>query len=143
MIQLATERTITVTARTAAIPITVLSNAPYTVVGTLTLTSNKFIFPPPGSTRSGVVLDHPTTPLRIEAVARTSGDLPVEAVFSSPAGDLEIARGQLTVRSTAISWVGIMLTALALAVLGAWWARTWWAGRRRKLAERAAAGRAG
>ena len=141
LVQLATERTITVTARTAAIPITVLSNAPYTVVGTLTLTSNKFTFPPPGPTRPGVVLDHPTTPLRIEAEARTSGDLPVEATFVSPAGGLEIARGQLTVRSTATSWVGVVLTALALAVLGAWWARTWWGGRRRKRAEQAAAER--
>ena len=139
LVQLATERTITVTARTAAIPITVLSNAPYTVVGTLTLTSNKFVFPPPGPTRPGVVLDHPTTPLRIEAVARTSGDLPVEASFVSPAGGLLIARGQLTVRSTATSWVGVVLSALALAVLGAWWARTWWGGRRRKRAERAGA----
>ena len=137
LIQLASERTITVTERTAAIPITVLSGAPYTVVGTLILSSNKFAFPPPGPTRTGVVLDHPTTPLRIEADARTSGDLPVEATFVSPAGGLEIARGQLTVRSTTTSWVGVVLTALALAVLGGWWARTWWAGRRRKRAERA------
>jgi len=36
------------------------------------------------------------------------------------------------VRSTATSWVGVVLSALALGVLGAWWARTWWGGRRRK-----------
>ena len=51
-------------------------------------------------------------------------------------GSLVIAQGQLTVRSTATSIVGIVLTAAALVVLLAWWARTWQAGRRKKRAAR-------
>jgi hypothetical protein len=43
-----------------------------------------------------------------------------------------IAQEQLTVRSTATSVVGVLLTGLALAVLLTWWARTWRARRRRR-----------
>jgi hypothetical protein len=132
LVQLASDRTITLTARTGAIPITLLSGAPYTVTGTLVLKSDKFVFLPPGATRSGVVLDHATTPLRVSATARTSGDLPVTASFESPHGGLVIAQAELTVRSTATSLVGVLLTALAVAVLLSWWARTWWSGRRRR-----------
>jgi hypothetical protein len=130
LIDLSSNRTITLTARTGAIPITILSNAPYTVTGTLVVTGNKFEFLAPGSVRRGVVLNHPTTPVRIQAQARTSGDLPLVATFKSPQGGLVVAHAELTVRSTATSAVGIVLTALALAVLLAWWARTWRAGRK-------------
>jgi hypothetical protein len=129
--QLAAERTITLTASTGAIPVTVISTARYPVRASLTLTSDKFAFPD-GPTRP-LVLDHPTTPVSVQVVARTSGSaLPVVATLTSPDGSLVLARGQLTVRSTALSLVGIVLTVLALAVLATWWARTWWAGHRRR-----------
>jgi len=134
LVQLAADRTITLTARTGAIPITLLSGAPYAVTGNLVLKSDKFVFLPPGATRAGIVLNHPTTPVRVDATARTSGDLPVTATFDSPRGGLVIAQAELTVRSTATSLVGVLLTALALAVLLGWWARTWWSGRRRRAA---------
>ncbi|HEY5246036.1 MAG TPA: DUF6049 family protein [Acidimicrobiales bacterium] len=129
-------RSITLTARTGSIPITILSTAPYTVVGRLIVSSDKFQFPQ-GSSRQ-LTIDHATTPVRIQVEARTSGDLPIEAQLAAGNGSLVIAQGQLTVRSTATSIVGIILTAAALVVLLAWWARTWQAGRRKK---RAAKGR--
>lgn len=130
LIQLATERTITLTARTAPLPITILSSAPYPVVVNLTLTGDKFLFPQ-GASRSRILIDHSTTPIRIVAQARTSGDLPLNAVLTAPNGTLLIARGQFTVRSTATSVVGVVLTVLALAVLAGWWLRTSWMRRRR------------
>jgi Family of unknown function (DUF6049) len=129
-------RSITLTARTGSIPITILSTAPYTIVGRLIVSSDKFQFPQ-GSSRQ-LTIDHATTPVRIQVEARTSGDLPIEAQLAAGNGSLVIAQGQLTVRSTATSIVGIILTAAALVVLLAWWARTWQAGRRKK---RAAKGR--
>lgn len=132
-VQLATERTITLTARTGLIPVTIISSATYTVVGTLSLSGGRFVFPH-GSTRP-LKLNHNTTPVRVDVEARTSGDLPLEVSFRSPTGHLLIAAGQLTVRSTATSLVGVVLTVLALLVLLGWWARTWRAGRRRRASQ--------
>ena len=123
-------RTITITARNASIPITITSSAPYSLHGILSLTSGKLEFPR-GHTRA-VSIDHPTNSTRIDVLARTSGDLPLELTFTSPNGVLVIARGRLTVRSTATSVVGVALTALAVLVLAAWWARTWRRSRREK-----------
>ena len=123
-VTLAPERTITFTSRTAPIPITVESSAPYTLNVVLSLDSDKFTFPN-GSTRA-LTLDHPTTPVRLAAEARTSGDkLPVTVTLRTPDGLLVIARTVVTVRSTSISVVGIALTVLAGLTLLIWWGRTW------------------
>lgn len=129
-VQLATARSITLTARTGLVPVTIESSAPYTVVGLLQLTGDRFIFPH-GSTRP-MTLDHATNPVRIDVEARTSGDLPLTVTFLSPTGKLRIASGRLTVRSTATSVVAIVLTVLALLVLIGWWLLTWRDSRRKK-----------
>lgn len=133
-IQLATDRSITLTSRTAALPVTILSSAPYRVVAVLSLSSDKLQFPD-GSMRQ-VALDRSTTPVRVQVVARTSGDLPVVVDLRSPAGDLILVHGRLTVRSTATSLVGVILTLVALAVLLGWWARSSWTRRRARSAHR-------
>jgi Family of unknown function (DUF6049) len=130
-ISLAVERTITFTSRTASIPITVLSAAPFVVRVVLTLSSDKFTFPN-GATRT-MDLNHSTTSVRIAATARTSGDrLPVDVTLRTPDGGLTISRTVLTVQSTALSIVGIALTVLAGLVLLAWWVRTWRRSRQRR-----------
>lgn len=131
-IALSTENSITLTARNEPIPVTVSSSAPYTVTVKLILSSDKFTFPGQPPTGRTLVLNRSTNSVRVSAVARTSGDLPVEVTLTSPKFGLVITKPELlTVRSTATSLVGIALTGLALAVLLAWWARTWWRGRRR------------
>ncbi len=90
-IQLTTDRTITLTSRTAALPVTILSSAPYTVHAVLSLSSAKLEFPAPGSSGSTgpskteqlVVIDRSTTALRVQVVTRTSGDLPVSVSLTS------------------------------------------------------------
>jgi hypothetical protein len=130
-ITLATERTVTFTSRTAPIPITVLSAAPYPVHVVISLASDKFVFPD-GSSQT-LTLDRPTTSVRMVAQARTSGDrLPIDVTLRTPDGQLTLARTVLTVHSTAISFVGVALTVLAGAVLLAWWVRTWYKSRRRR-----------
>jgi hypothetical protein len=131
-ISLATEQTVTFTAQQASIPITVLSSAPYPVNVTVTLTSDKFVFPN-GSTVN-LHLDRPTTSVRVTARARTSGDrLPIDVTLHTQNGQLLLAHTVLTVHSTAISFVGVALTILAGAVLLFWWARTWRRSRRQRL----------
>jgi hypothetical protein len=133
-IELATERTITLTSRTGRIPITFLSSAPYPLVADVTLSSDKFEFPQ-GASFPHFTIAHSTNPLLVQVQARTSGDLPLTVTLTAPQTDpgappLVIAHGELTVRSTATSLVGILLTLLAIAVLVAWWVRTWRRGRR-------------
>jgi hypothetical protein len=130
-VSLAAEHTVTFTSRTAPIPVTVLSSAHYPIRVVVTLQSDKFTFPQ-GSMRS-LRLDRPTTPIRLEAHARTSGDrLPVVVTLRTPDLQLVIAHTTLTVHSTAISIVGIALTVLAGLVLLVWWGRTWRRARQRK-----------
>ncbi|MDA8314422.1 MAG: hypothetical protein M0010_04495 [Actinomycetota bacterium] len=131
LVKFATETTYTLTARTGVIPITVVSGAKYTVLGRLSVSGNKFLFPHHG-TRRIIRIDHATNASRVDVEARSSGDLPLHVTRTSPDGRLVFARTLLTVRSTATSLVGIVLTAVALAILLAWWARTWWSGRRRR-----------
>jgi len=107
------------------------------VIGTLSVSGNKFVFPH-RSSHPEMRLNHVTNPWRVLVKARSSGDLPLHAVFTSPNGRLVFAQRVLTVRSTATSVVGIVITVLALAVLLTWWGRTWWAGRRRRQRLRAA-----
>jgi hypothetical protein len=128
-----TKQTFTLTASTGWIPVTVDSRATYTLVGTLSVSGNKFIFPH-GSSRTSfrMKLDHPSNLLRVHVKVRTSGDLPLHVEFTSTDGHLVIAQSLLTVRSTATSVVGIVLSAIALAILLTWWGRTWWSGRRRR-----------
>jgi hypothetical protein len=129
-VSLAIQGTITFTSRTAPIPVSVLSSAPFPIKVVLSLDSNKFTFPD-GNTRS-LTLDRPTTPVRIQARSRTSGDrLPVVVTLTTPDRQLVLARSALTVHSTSISLVGVGLTVLAGLVLLVWWARTWRRGRRR------------
>jgi Family of unknown function (DUF6049) len=132
-VQLAADRTITLTARTAPIPITIVSSAPYVLEGTLSLVSDKLTFPS-GNTQT-MVLNHNTNAARLVVQARTTGDLPLHVILSTPQGGLTIVSGQVTVRSTASSLAGIVLTLVAAAVLGAWWIRTWRRSRRTRHAE--------
>ena len=128
--------TVTLTARTGWIPVTIESGAPYTVIGTLSVSGNKFVLSPRSSRRT-VRLDHATNVSRVDVLARTSGDSPLDVTFTSPNGRLVIARGLITVRSTATSVAGVALTVVALAVLLVWWARTWRSGRRKRRLRRA------
>jgi hypothetical protein len=45
-------------------------------------------------------------------------------VIRSPMGGLTLSTGQVSVRSTATSLVGILLSLGAVLVLAAWWVRT-------------------
>jgi Family of unknown function (DUF6049) len=131
LVSLAAQSTITFTSRTASIPVSVLSSATFPVKVVLSLSSDKFTFPT-GNART-LTLNHPTTPVRIQARSVTSGDrLPVEVTLTTPDGQLVIARAALTVHSTSISIVGIALTVLAALVLLVWWARTWRKGRKKR-----------
>jgi len=114
---------ITLTELTGSLPITILSNAPYTVQGTLEFMSNRLSFPN-GDTRPAVLLVPPVVSPHITVHAPTSGDFPLTVLFVSPDHRIVLAHAEITVRATPISAVGVALTIAAIAVLALWWGRT-------------------
>jgi hypothetical protein len=127
-LQVATGQSITLTSATGKLPIDIVSSAPYAMRAVVTITSDKLLFSNgvtgyrdsttivPGHNHSNVIY--------VTVRARTSGVFTVPITLTSPTGFLRLASGQITVRSTATSIVGIILSVGAVAVLAAWWVRT-------------------
>lgn len=130
LIQVPPNRSITLTARTGEIPITILSKAPYPVNVRLEVDSEKLEFP--NGARRSVDLRRRNTTERFMVRARTSGTFPLRLRLVSPDGTTVLGRSRFTVRSTAASGVGILLSAGAGAFLLVWWARHHARGRRNR-----------
>ena len=137
--QLAVEgdQTVTLTSSSGPVPVTLYSDAAYPVTATLVLSSDKLLFPN-GKTQwsAGVVLQpHHSTVVPVRVRTRTSGVFRLDVSLRSPDGTLRLVTGQLAVRSTSSSLVGIVLTVGAIAVLAIWWFRTSLRRRRARRAE--------
>jgi Family of unknown function (DUF6049) len=127
-LQVADGQSITLTSQNGTLPIDIVSSAPYAVRAILTITSDKLLFANgltgwthtttivPGHNHSNVIY--------VKVRARTSGVFTVPIMLTSPTGVLRLASGQIVVRSTTTSIVGIILSVGAVAVLAAWWVRT-------------------
>ena len=124
-LQVAGDRTVTLTSQQGTLPVTIVSSTSYPVTGTLTLTSDKLLFPN-GTTQwtQPVSLVLPNNVVDVRVRARASGVFKVDVSLHSPEGGLELSNGQVEVRSTATSVVGIVLSVGALTVLVVWWFRT-------------------
>ncbi len=121
-------QSITLTSQQGRLPIDIVSSAPYPVTATLTVTSDKLLFAngTTGWTQPTTVLpghSH-TDVVYVNVRARTSGVFTVAITLHSPSGGLQLSSGQIVVRSTATSIVGIILSLGAIAVLAVWWVRT-------------------
>ncbi len=130
------DREITLTARSGRVPVTVVSNAPYTITGALSLSSDKLLFPNGAArwTTPVTLLPRHTNVIYVQVQSRASGTFKLAVALRSTDGALRLAGGTLTVRSTTTSVVGIVLSVGAVVVLGAWWIRT---SLRRRAARRA------
>jgi hypothetical protein len=84
----------------------------------------------PGSEDCQLTLSRSTTTLQVPVIVRTSGAFPLALQLATPSGSEEIAAGTDTVRSTAISGVGLILMVSAALFLAVWWARNARHGRR-------------
>lgn len=122
------DRTVTLTSQQGTLEVTIVSNASYPVTATLTLNSDKLLFPN-GTTQwsqpSTLLLPSPHTNIvPVKVTTRASGTFKVDITLHSPSGALLLSSGSVDVRSTATSFVGIALTVGAVVVLGGWWIRT-------------------
>ncbi|QGG96887.1 DUF6049 family protein [Actinomarinicola tropica] len=113
---------ITLPSRDGEIPLTLVNNtgAPATVV--VTFASDKLEFPQ--GDRLELTLTEPQTALEVPVRARASGAFPLDMTLESPDGRTLFVDSRYTVRSTAVSGLGIVLSVTAVVVLGAWWVRT-------------------
>jgi hypothetical protein len=129
LIRLPGNRSITMTARKGQFPLTIVNDASFPVHVRLVLRSDKLKLV--GGVRI-IDLDlsrHVTTvPITVEA--RTSGTFPLRISLLSPDGQLTLGTSRVTIRSTATSGVGILLSVVAAIVLGTWWVRNIRHGRR-------------
>ncbi len=70
------------------------------------------------------------TTFKVPVETRSSGVFPLEVSVWTPDGSQLIAQARETVRSTAVSGVGVILIVLAIVSLGIWWVRDMRHGRR-------------
>lgn len=132
-IQLPERRAITLAARDGTIPLTFTNESGREAVVAVRLESEKLVFV--AGDRVEVPLPEGTTTVEIDVKARASGAFPLEITMETPEGGVELSSAQYTVRSTAVSGIGVAISVAAIVVIGVWWART----ARRARAEHAAA----
>lgn len=132
-----TRQTVTLTSRSGSIPFTLHNTLGYPVQVRLQMESSERLAFPDGTTQT-LTLTGENTPIEIRVRTRTSGDAPLTITVTSPDGSLLLATTDYTVRSTAVSGVGLALTIGAALVLVVWWLRSLYRGRKAKRAGPAA-----
>ncbi|MGH9154286.1 MAG: DUF6049 family protein [Acidimicrobiales bacterium] len=130
LVEVPDKRSVTLTARRGEIPVTVLSRADYPVLLHLEVVSEKLDFPD-GDSRTVEVVRRNTTEL-FSVQARTSGTFPLRLRLTTPDGAMVLGTSRFTIRSTAASGVGVILSAGAGIFLLVWWARHLARGRRNR-----------
>jgi len=121
LIEVPDEQSVTLTARKGEIPVTVLSRAGYPVTVSVGVASEKLSFPD-GASRP-MELTRLNTTERFAVQARTSGAFPLRLEVTTPDGGLVVGTSRFTVRSTAASSVGVVLSVGAGLFLVVWWGR--------------------
>jgi hypothetical protein len=130
--------TVTLTSDEGVVPVVIENGRADPVRVVLELVSDKLDFP--GGNE--VELELAPGSNRIEAAVQTraSGVFPIEVSVRTPEGALSIASGRFTVRSTAVSGLGVGLSLVAGIFLAAWWARNLRSAHRRRQLVRPEAG---
>ena len=122
-------RSVTLTSRRAAVPLSLENTSARPVRVRVTLASQKLDFP--NGSEKDVPLPPGNTTIQFEVEARASGTFPVLVSVGSPDGGLNLQRARYTVRSSGVSGVGLVLTIGAGLFLAAWWLTHWRRSRRR------------
>ncbi|MFP3906080.1 MAG: DUF6049 family protein [Acidimicrobiales bacterium] len=115
-------RAITLPARSGTIPLTLTNASDRPAVATIRLDSDKLEFIDGESLE--IPLPPGTSTVEVGVRARASGAFPLEIVVESPDGRTELATARYTIRSAAVSGVGLAISIAAILVLGVWWVRT-------------------
>ncbi len=128
LVSLPEQPLVTLTAEEGRIPLAVQNDAPYPVQALLSLTTDKLELP---EGRDELVTLQPgTNRLDVPVRVRSSGAIPVTATLRSADGNLELGTTRFTVRSTAVSGLGLILSIAAGLFLLVWWGRHFRSARR-------------
>jgi hypothetical protein len=141
-VRLPPSTSVTLTSLRSTLPMTITSDPSLVAHVQLILESPKLEFLPWHPSGGSCTVDERTTeicqlalrgtqiPLRIPVEARTSGVFTLDVTLQSADGNLQLASARDTVRSTAVSFVGLVIIVLALGFLAVWWIRDIRSGRR-------------
>ncbi|MEO6317743.1 MAG: DUF6049 family protein, partial [Acidimicrobiales bacterium] len=115
--------TLTLTAREGTIPLTIRNGSGQPLNVTVRLRSDKLEFPE-GETID-LVLTEESQRIPISVETRSTGAFPLEIDITTPDGERSLSVSRYTVRSTAVSGAGLVLSVGAGVFLVVWWARHW------------------
>lgn len=113
--------TITLTGRTSDVPVLIDNNLPTDAQVILVLDSEKLDFPEGREVTT--VLAPGSNRIEIPIETRGSGDSPIRIQIFSPDRSVLLGSSEILVRAFAFSGVGVLIGALAVAVLLVWWLR--------------------
>ena len=113
---------ITITGRSADLPLTLLNGQPHPVTVALELASDEIGFPQ--GRRQLAPLEPGRNEVLVRIEVRTAGDSAVGVTVATPEGGMVLDRGTARMRSVGRTGWGLMILAAAGAGLAAWWART-------------------
>ena len=126
---------VTVTARNATVPISVLSGLPVPIAVNVTVSSDGHLQFAHGqdiwSVRSQTLV-HQNTTFLVPVTAHSPGAASLRVTVATANGDLTLTSTRLTINSRVFSGVGVALSVGALVFLALWWGRELRKGRRGK-----------
>jgi hypothetical protein len=122
-IQAPPRQTINFTARDGVVSLTFKLATGYPVMVDLFLQGDKLEFPGHENGHIPLTLTDEATRVPINVRTRASGDSALDVTLQTPDGGLVIDRTRVTVRSTAFSGLGVVLSFSAGTFLALWWGR--------------------
>jgi hypothetical protein len=121
-IVVAPEQVVTLTSSSGQVPLNLENRLSVPTTVRIVMRSAKLDFPE-GSVIERVLAPNTTTPVSLQVETRASGAFPLEVTITSADGAIPVATTEYTVRSTAISGIGLALSIGAGLFLLVWWAR--------------------
>ncbi|MCB0969914.1 MAG: hypothetical protein KDA97_00115 [Acidimicrobiales bacterium] len=113
--------TVTLGARDARFPLPIRSDLDYPVQVVIELEASERLELPRDRIVQTLEPGRDVVEIRVRTLA--AGDTPVRVTVRSPDGGVLLAEGRYTIRSTAVSGVGVVLTIGAAGFLALWWGR--------------------
>lgn len=113
---------VTLTGRSGRIPLSLENTLDYPITIDVVLTSEKLEFPE-GNTVPVTIDPLSTTRIEVPVETRASGAFPLDVSITTPDHAATLTSTRFTVRSTAISGIGLLLSIGAGLFLLVWWAR--------------------
>lgn len=132
-IALPEKRTLTLTSRENNIPVTLKNTSPIPITVIVKIASDKLSFPEGPSFM--VTLDEENSTIQIPIKVRTSGTFTATITLLTPEENIRIAQTSATIRSSAVSGIGIAITVISLLFLALWWVSHYAKSRKKPLAQ--------